>query len=106
MTPKPLLRLRLQAIILAFVLMPLAASAQKYFRSYNKFDGLCDNSVCCVNQDANGFLWIGTLNGLSRFDGEVFTSFFHDDHNPLSLSCNVVRALLPVDDGLWIGTDH
>lgn len=106
MTPKPLLRLRLQAIILAFVLMPLAASAQKYFRSYNKFDGLCDNSVCCVNQDTNGFLWIGTQNGLSRFDGEVFTSFFHDDHNPLSLSCNVVRALLPVDDGLWIGTDH
>ena len=58
--------LRLQAIILFFVLTSATVSAQKYFRSWNKASGLCDNSICCIKQDKHGFLWIGSFNGLSR----------------------------------------
>ncbi|MGN0281799.1 MAG: two-component regulator propeller domain-containing protein, partial [Prevotella sp.] len=106
MTLKTILRLRLQAIILAFVLMPLAVSAQKYFRSYYKSQGVCDNSICCIRQDTNGFLWIGTFNGLCRYDGNQFTSFFHDDNDETTISNSVVRALCPTDNGIWIATDN
>ncbi|MGM9699750.1 MAG: ATP-binding protein [Prevotella sp.] len=106
MTLKTTFRLRLQAIILAFVLMPSMASAQKLFRSYSKSQGVCDNSICCTRQDANGFLWIGTFNGLCRYDGNNFTSFFHDDNDASSISNSVVRALCPMDDGIWIATDN
>ncbi len=33
-------------------------------------DGLANNSVCYVFQDSKGFIWMGTLNGLSRYDGQ------------------------------------
>lgn len=97
--------LRLWAVIIAFVLVSLTASAQKFFRSYYKTQGLCDNSVCCIKQDSNGFLWIGTFNGLSRFDGNSFVSFFHDGNDDSTISNSVVRALCPVDNGIWIATD-
>lgn len=97
--------LRLQAIILFFVLAPATVSAQKYFRSWNKASGLCDNSICCIKQDKNGFLWIGSFNGLSRYDGYRFESFYHDANDPQSLANRVVRTLCPTDDGIWIGTD-
>lgn len=97
--------LRLQAIILFFVLTSATVSAQKYFRSWNKTSGLCDNSICCIKQDKNGFLWIGSFNGLSRYDGYRFESFYHDADNPQSIANRVVRSLCPSDDGIWIGTD-
>ena len=97
--------LRLQAIILFFVLTSATVSAQKYFRSWNKASGLCDNSICCIKQDKHGFLWIGSFNGLSRYDGYQFESFYHDANNPQSIANRVVRTLCPTDDGIWIGTD-
>lgn len=97
--------LRLQAILLLFVLTSVTASAQKYFRSWNKATGLCDNTICCIKQDKNGFLWIGSFNGLSRYDGYRFESFYYQEDDPQSLVNRVVRALCPTDDGIWIGTD-
>ncbi len=50
-------------------------------------------------------MWIGTHNGLSRFDGYRFTTYQHDPHNSNSLSGNHVRALSEDRDGmLWIAT--
>ena len=40
-------------------------------------DGLPDANITCIEQDADGFLWIGTTNGLSRYDGAEFKNFFH-----------------------------
>lgn len=100
------IQLRLKAVILYLVLAPLMVSAQKYFRSYDKHQGLCDNSVCCVTQDVNGFLWIGTFNGLSRFDGINFCSYFHHEGDSTSISNSVIRALLPTADRVWVATDN
>lgn len=60
------------------------------------------NAFC---QDKDGFLWIGTKNGLRRFDGVNFVSYYHDDKDSLSLSNNEIHSLF-VDNrqGLWIGT--
>jgi len=46
--------------------------------------GLPDPTINCLAQDEDGFLWIGTFNGLSRFDGTEFVNFFHQqNHNSI-----------------------
>ena len=80
-------------------------SAQKHFRSFSKMQGLSDNSVCCVQQDSHGFLWLGTFDGLCRFDGTTFETFKNSASDKYSLADDVVRDILPVDSGLWVATD-
>ena len=58
-----------------------------------------------VVQDQRGLMWIGTLNGLNRFDGTSVKLYRNDPDNPNSLSNNVARALVVDQSGvLWIGT--
>ncbi|MEI2755880.1 MAG: two-component regulator propeller domain-containing protein [Chitinophagaceae bacterium] len=45
------------------------------FDHYNIIDGLPDNNINAITQDKYGFIWIGTSNGLARFDGKNFTEF-------------------------------
>jgi ligand-binding sensor domain-containing protein/signal transduction histidine kinase len=67
--------------------------------------GLSQNNVSCIVKDTDGFMWIGTGDGLNRFDGYSFIQFVHSDKDSSSLSNDVIRNLL-IDskDRLWIGT--
>lgn len=66
-------------------------------------DGLPQNSVRAVLQTRDGYLWLGTLGGLVRFDGVRFTVF--DRSNTPALRDNRISALWEAPDGaLWIGT--
>jgi signal transduction histidine kinase/streptogramin lyase len=68
-------------------------------------NGLSDNQVTCILKDPLGFMWVGTKNGLNRFDGREFYVFKHDDHNSSSLGGNNITCLEMDDDSiLWIGT--
>jgi len=68
-------------------------------------DGLSDNSGQAVFQDSRGFLWIGTKNGLNRYDGYTFTVFKYDAETPSSVSNNNILTIEEDGDGfLWIGT--
>jgi PAS domain S-box-containing protein len=68
-------------------------------------DGLAQNSVFAILQDRRGFLWFGTQDGLSRFDGYRFTTYKHDPNNPNSLNSNFVISLFEDRDGMvWVGT--
>ncbi len=63
---------------------------------------------CClaIEQDKQGFIWIGSAKGLLRYDGYQFTLFEHDAENPDSLSGNRVISLWISDDNLiWTGTN-
>ncbi len=69
--------------------------------------GLSQNSAYALLRDSDGFLWIGTEEGLNRFNGYTFKVLRKDTANPRSLSGNNIRALLEDPDGnLWIGTDN
>jgi signal transduction histidine kinase/ligand-binding sensor domain-containing protein len=72
---------------------------------YGSEDGLPHNAVHALAQDRAGYLWVGTQNGLSRFDGEQFVTFGADAEDPRALASNFVTALLvDASDGLWVGT--
>jgi signal transduction histidine kinase/ligand-binding sensor domain-containing protein len=65
---------------------------------------LPDDSVLALTQTRDGYLWLGTLNGMVRFDGVRFTVF--DETNALKLpSINIVRIFEDSRSNLWVGTD-
>jgi signal transduction histidine kinase/ligand-binding sensor domain-containing protein len=67
--------------------------------------GLSHNTVYAILQDARGFLWFGTQDGLDRFDGLEFVSHKHDSDDPRSLASSWITALLEDRDAvLWVGT--
>lgn len=77
------------------------------FTVYGMSEGLSQGSVEALIQDRRGFLWIGTHDGLNRFDGTGFTAFKHVRDDSTSLTDDFVRTLLETDDGmLWVGTER
>lgn len=80
----------------------LSSYAQEFgFRYYGKEDGLTNLSAEDLLQDSQGFLWVGTDNGLFRYDGQRFTRFGMED----GLSGVAIAALAQTSDGtLWVGT--
>ncbi|PST82870.1 hypothetical protein C7T94_09550 [Pedobacter yulinensis] len=92
-------------IFLFFLSFMPAQAQQPLFRSYAVTDGLVSNTVWCVGQDNKGYMWFGTKNGLSRFDGYQFKSYRFDKNNPQSLGNNFITAIAAADERhLWIGT--
>ena len=72
--------------------------------TWNKEQGLPDGEVISVVQTRDGYLWLGTLHGLVRFDGSGFTIF--DSHNTPGLgSGRIVRLFEDSHTNFWVGTD-
>jgi ligand-binding sensor domain-containing protein len=70
-------------------------------------EGLTQNSVNTIYQDHNGLIWIGTQDGLNRFDGYRFTQFRKDPNNKFSLLDNfIIKIIGSQDSGLWIVTNE
>ncbi len=77
------------------------------FRTFSTEDGLSQATARAIAQDSSGFLWIGTQDGLNRFDGHAFRVYRHDRSDPHSLAQNHVWAIVPDHDGdLWIATQE
>ncbi|USX17830.1 ATP-binding protein [Oxalobacteraceae bacterium OTU3REALA1] len=67
--------------------------------------GLGNVVVTAIAQDRDGFLWVGTAGGLSRWDGYRFRNYTHAPGDPRSLPDNMVTALHADGQGrLWVGT--
>ena len=68
-------------------------------------DGLSQNAGLAIFQDSKGYLWIGSQDGLNRYDGFAFKIYKHDPEDPSSISHNSILAITEDKDGyLWIGT--
>jgi ligand-binding sensor domain-containing protein len=77
---------------LALAATGIALRAQTYpFREYTSVDGLPQTQSTSVMQDSRGFIWIPTRNGLARFDGNNFISYFRKDGLPSNLVSDVVE---------------
>ncbi len=77
------------------------------FEYISSEDGLPENSVTCILQDHLGYLWLGTLNGLVRYDGYSMKVFQHDKNDSSSISNGSISALYEdKNKTLWIGTWH
>lgn len=74
------------------------------FRHYGVLDGLPSDAAYTVVQDKSGYIWIGTRDGLARFDGKDFRVFRHEAGDPDSIAANDVSAVLVDKQGrLWAG---
>lgn len=80
--------------------------AQSYlFKRLDVRQGLSHNQVNSIFQDNRGFLWLGTMSGLNRFDGNEIRVFRHNHTHPNSLSDNYITHIYELPDKkLWIGT--
>ena len=75
------------------------------FRHLGVEQGLPTGAVSAVSQDALGFIWVGTLDGLVRYDG-VEVREFRRSSDTTTIGSNVVQVITAIGGGdLWVGTD-
>lgn len=80
-------------------------SDQYSFNYYSTAQGLSNNSVICTAQDKLGYIWIGTKDGLNRFDGRFFKVYRNNPGDNTSISNNYILKIFQDSDSiLWIGT--
>ena len=77
------------------------------FDAFSQEDGLPNSQIQCIYQDHKGWMWFGTSQGLSRFDGYEFVNFLSASKDSLSIKGNLVRVIFEDHDGnLLIGTEY
>src|SRR5439155_11123139 len=95
------LRCYLLLIFLFCVFTQRSVSQSFYIKKYTVLDGLPASYIISIYQDTNGFLWVGTYNGLSRFDGKEFVNYGYESGMP-----HIIADAIYEDKHhrLWIGT--
>ncbi len=79
---------------------------QVKFEQISLEQGMSQSSVRCILQDSRGFMWMGTEDGLNKFDGYSFTVYKPNPDDPHSISSNFIRSICEDHAGnLWIGTN-
>ncbi|MBK7380182.1 MAG: GHKL domain-containing protein [Ignavibacteriales bacterium] len=102
------IRIEKYFVILLVALSFIRLSAQSHSIRFKNLDieqGLSQNMIRDLLQDTKGFMWIGTWDGLNRYDGYNFKVYKHIDGDSSSLITNKIGCLLEDHKGrLWIGT--
>ncbi len=85
----------------------VAAQDTSYrFKNFSQKEGLSQSTVYSFIKDDLGYIWIGTKDGLNRFDGVSFLKFYPSNTDSNSISNRSVRALAKDSEGyIWVGTD-
>ena len=99
------IRILIWVILLGFLSHAWAQEENIKFRYLTIEDGLSQSSVQCILQDHRGFIWLGTQDGLNRYDGHHFIVFHHDPRDLTTLSNSYITAIHEDRSGtLWVGT--
>jgi ligand-binding sensor domain-containing protein/serine phosphatase RsbU (regulator of sigma subunit) len=98
---------RFRLLFVCLLLIVQGSQAQDYkFKHLAVENGLSQSVINCMIQDANGFMWFGTQEGLNRYDGYNFQIFKRDPEEKNSLSNNFIYSLKQDHNGIiWIGTN-
>jgi len=95
-------------IFLVLLIGPCLCFAQQQSLQFEHFgtrEGLSQININCIIQDSRGFMWIGSRNGLNRYDGYTFITYRYDARNDSSLSNNMITDLAEDHEGnIWIAT--
>ncbi|WP_297606257.1 two-component regulator propeller domain-containing protein [uncultured Alistipes sp.] len=95
----------LTALLSAGFVSPVAIGRGFSFLKHSVNDGLSQSTVTAIVQDRQGNIWLGTQDGLNRYDGYGFEVFHGDPGREGALGDSSITALLLGSDGrLWIGT--
>lgn len=93
----------LSLIVFSFL---FAGFSQAQLMHYYGSEKLSCSLVKQMIQDAQGFVWIATENGLNKFDGWTFTNYYHNKKDSTSLLSNTVESLFKDSKGrLWVGQE-
>lgn len=88
--------------------LPITVSAQEnYFFTHIKSDsGLPHQQVETMAFDHDGMLWVGTRNGLAKYDGYSFVTYYHNPDDNMSIPHNFIRKIfVDSENNVWVGTD-
>ncbi len=90
-------------LIVILVLTSIFSFAQQYsFVNYSVEDGLAQTQVFVISSDSDGFLWIGTAGGVSRFDGKNFKNYSTES----GLVGNTVKNIANYNNRTWIASQY
>ena len=89
-----ILKMRRSLLFFICLIFPFILFA-KHFKVFDISTGLPNNTVKCIIQDEQGFIWLGTFNGLCRFDGVDFAVFIHIQKIAFILAYNVLLLEKP-----------
>lgn len=96
-------------LILCFLIgisgYPATAAEILSVRRLNVENGLSYNTATCCLQDSYGFIWIGTENGLNRYDG-CNNRIYRSSNHKHSLGNSHIKTLAELDQELWVGTEN
>lgn len=78
------------------------------FQTLGINEGLSQSSVFDVIQDQDGFIWVGTQDGLNRYDGTSFQTYYKDQKDTTTLESNTINCFYNDFENqyLWIGTER
>ncbi|MDB4534578.1 hypothetical protein N9242_06875, partial [Vicingaceae bacterium] len=99
-----------QLFVISTILITLLGSINlnaqnQRFRSLSIKEGLSQSTVNCIIQDKKGFIWIGTQDGLNKYDGGRFIHYKNETTDSNSIPDNNIQALFEDSYGkIWIGT--
>ncbi len=105
-------RPRVAAAALALLVLFTAAAIAEPSHHPMRFDrltldqGLSQSNVLAVHQDAEGYIWVGTENGLNRYDGYTFKHYRRERGNPEALPNDFIFDIAEdADSRLWLATN-
>jgi len=91
--------------LFCFSCFSIAQKVNLKFNHYYIDDGLSQNTINIITEDKDGFLWIGTDDGLNKFDGLEYKVYQYNIYNKNSISNNQITALEQDSEGnMWVGT--
>ncbi len=97
----------LTIVLLLFIFFSAFGQTQFNFEQFTVEDGLARNNIHAIYRDHLGYIWIGTVEGLNKFDGANMYSYFRNPNSENSLPDDNIGFIVEDDSlNLWVGTDR